>query len=496
MRYHAAIWAGLFIAGTAQAAPDPTVHYSLKPLLTDGQMTAVQIEMRFHATQARTEVDLPDFGAGHYYQYRNFKAVEVIGATAVEIPADQPGHRLVTAAPGTEITVRYYIDANRKAGEEAPIDTDMTYPVIGPTRFYIMGETVWPSVVSDADLPATFIADMPAGWAFASDLENLPALGGTDANVRKTILIGGSDVHIETIRTSHTRLRIASAGRFDFSMADFNDRMTRVVETEQAFWDDGQPDFLVTLAPTTPQPGRLSIHGEALNGAFAVMAVPYAPMDPISFNLAHEYFHSWNMRKLGQYAPGHEALSYWFSEGFTDYYGRKLALKSGVVGLDAFIGEWNASLDRYAGSRHKLAPNSDLDAHYHADEDWTKAIYDRGAIVAVYLNAKWRVKGVTLDRFMHSLRDKVAADPALAALPTRQRIAAAAAALGVPADDELTRFIDKGEAIALPEDAFGGCIRVVTDPGNDKTPYVRQHLVLPNTLTADETKACVAAVTG
>ncbi len=66
----------------------------------------------------------------------------------------------------------------------------------------------------------------------------------------------------------------------------------------------------------------------------------------------------------------------------------------------------------------------------------------------------------------------------------------------MPADDELTRFIDKGEAIALPEDAFGGCIRVVTDPGNDKTPYVRQHLVLPNTLTADETKACVAAVTG
>jgi predicted metalloprotease with PDZ domain len=496
MRYQTVILTGFLIAGPAQAAPDPTVHYSLKPILTDGQATAVEFEMRFHATQARTEVDLPDFGAGHYGQYKNFKAIEVTGATAMLIPPDHPSQRLITAVPGAEITVRYHIDANLKAGDEAPINTDMTYPVIGPTRFTIMGETVWPTVNSGGDLPATFAADMPAGWAFASNLENLPAMGGTDAEVIKTILMGGNDVHIETIQTPHTRLRIATAGRFDFTMADFNDRATRVIETEQAFWNDGQPDFLVTLAPTTPQPGRLSIHGEAMNGAFATMAVPYAPLQDISFNLAHEYFHSWNMRKLGQWASGHEALSYWFSEGFTDYYGRKLALKSGVVSLGQFVTDWNAALSRYAGSPHKLAPNSDLDTHYGADQAWTKAIYDRGAILAVYLNAKWRAKGVTLDRFMHSLRDRVATDPALAAMPTRQRVATVAAGLGMSANDDLTRFIDKGEAITLPEDAFGGCIRVVTDPADDKIAYVRQQLVLPTAMTADEVKACTAAITG
>lgn len=495
MRYGVILVASLLVAGSAKAAPDPTVHYTLKPLMTNGQMTAVEFRMRFNATQAQTEVDLPDFGAGHYYQYKGFKDIEVTGATAVVIPPDQPAHRLVTAVPGAEITVRYRVDANLKAGEDAPIKTDMTYPVIGPTRFYIMGETVWPVVNSGSDLPATFAAEMPAGWAFASNLENLPAMGGTDAEVLKTILMGGSDVHVETFQTKHTRLRIATAGHFDFTMAAFDDRVTRVIETEQAFWNDGQPDFLVTLAPTERRPGWLSIHGEAMNGAFATAAVPDAPIEAISFNLSHEYFHSWNMRKLGQWEGGYEALSYWFSEGFTDYYGRKLALKAGVVSLDQFIAEWNASLNRYARSPHRLAPNSDLDAHYHVDEDWTKAIYDRGAILAVYLNAEWRPKGVTLDRFMHSLRDGVAANPALGAMPTRQRIAQVAADLGVPADDDLTRFIDRGEAITLPEDAFGSCIRVVTDPPDAKIDHVRQRLVRPETLTADQAQACAAAIT-
>ena len=461
MRYHLAIWAGLFIAGSAHAAPDPTVHYSLKPLLTDGQMTAVQFEMRIQATQAQTEVDLPDFGASHYYQYKAFKDVVVIGATAVAIPPDQPGHRLITAPAGTEITVRFHVDANREAGQEAPIATDMTYPVISPTRFTIMGETVWPHIEGGDDRPATFAADMPAGWAFASNLENLPQMGGKAGDVLKTILIGGQDVHVETIQTPHTRLRIATAGRFDFTMADFDQQVTRVIATEQGFWDDGQPDFLVTLVPM--EPGHLSIHGEAMNGAFANIAVPDAPLQDMAFDLSHEYFHSWNPRKLGRYETPNPATGYWFSEGFTDYYGRKLALKGGVVSLEQFVADWNAALNRYNASSHKTAPNSDLGAHYGEDQKWTKAIYDRGAVLAVYLNAKWRTKSVTLDHFMHSLRDRVATDPAFAAKPLEARVDAVATALGVTAGDELARFIDKGEAITLPADAFGGCVQVVTE---------------------------------
>jgi predicted metalloprotease with PDZ domain len=318
--------------------------------------------------------------------------------------------------------------------------------------------------------PATFSADLPAGWVFASNLQNLASLGGTEADVVKSVLMGGIDVHIDTFQTAHTRLRVASAGRFDFTAADFNDRVKRIIATEQAFWGDGQSDFLVTLAPITRKPGGMSNHGEGRSGGFAMITVPDTPLEVLSFSLAHEYFHSWNPGELGGADPDPEATGYWFSEGFTDYYGRKLALEAGVVDLTQFVAEWNMSLNRYAGSAHRLASNKELSEHPWTDAAWQKAPYDRGAILAVYLNAEWRGRGVTLDRFMRTLRDRVAADPKLGALPFRQRIAAVTTGLGVPVDEELTRYIDRGEAIVLPEDAFGGCLRVLSDQVPDFAP--------------------------
>ncbi len=566
MRYQGLVLASCLVAGSAQAAPDPTVHYSLKPLLTDGQMTAVEFEMRFQAQQAETEIAMPGNWARGTDYYKAFKDVEIVGATAVATPPDRPERRLITATPGTEITVRYHVDANLKAGEEAPIATDMNYPLIGPNRFYILGESVWPYVASNGLQPAAFSADMPAGWAFASNLQDLASLDGTEADVVESVMMGGTDVRIDTFKTPHTRLRIASAGRFDFTAADFSDRVQRIVATEQAFWGDGQPDFLITLAPITPTPGYISNHGEGRSGAFAMITLPNTPIEVLSFSLAHEYFHSWNPRKLGGADPDPEATGYWFSEGFTDYYGRKLALTAGVVSLAQFVADWNMALERYAESKHKLASNKDLSEHAWTDKDWQKAPYDRGSILAVYINAEWRTKGVTLDRFMHTLRDQAAADPALGALPFRQRVAKVATSLGVPVDGELTRYIDAGEALTLPADAFGGCTQVVTetianvdfgydraktraagsfvgvaqdgpayragiregmkwrdidgDPTNSsvpvtirvrdgdgheqtftylpqgKTSFVRQRVVVPTGLTAEQEKACAAAITG
>jgi predicted metalloprotease with PDZ domain len=214
----------------------------------------------------------------------------------------------------------------------------------------------------------------------------------------------------------------------------------------------------------------MSNHGEGRSGGFAMITVPDTPLEVLSFSLAHEYFHSWNPGELGGADPDPEATGYWFSEGFTDYYGRKLALEAGVVDLTQFVAEWNMSLNRYAGSAHRLASNKELSEHPWTDAAWQKAPYDRGAILAVYLNAEWRGRGVTLDRFMRTLRDRVAADPKLGALPFRQRIAAVTTGLGVPVDEELTRYIDRGEAIVLPEDAFGGCLRVLSDQVPDFAP--------------------------
>lgn len=465
----AVILAGLLAALGAQAQ---TVDYTLKTML-DGQgaLAAVEFDMHFKAAQAQTEVDLPEAWGGGRDFYKLFRDIKIDGATSVTIPADQPAQRLVTAAPGADITVRYHLDANRKAGEEAPIDTDMTYPVIGPDRFYILGEQVWPGVAGDGPLPSTFHADVPDGWTFASDLQDLALAGGTDNDVIESVMMGGRDVHIDTVTTPHTRLRIASAGKFDFPPSDFNAHVTKIIATEQAFWGDGQPAFLVTLAPIESVPGRQSMRGTGRGDAFAMMTVPDMPPDRISVTLSHEYFHSWNIARLGGPQAGNEeATGYWFSEGFTDYYGRKLALRAGVIGLPAFVFEWNEALGRYAASPHRTAPNADVRDTFWSDDDWQKMPYDRGSILAALFNAEWRTKGVTLDRFMLAMRDRAAADPDFGKLTLVERVAAVSASLGVPAADELTRHIDNGEAIHLPPDAFGGCLRVADEEAYDVYP--------------------------
>ena len=468
MRYQAAVLAGLLIAGQARAAPDPTVAYSLKPVLTNGQLTSVAFEMRFYASQAQTEIDLPDSWGGGTDFYRALKDLEITGASEISIPPDQPAHRLITAAPGAPIVIRYHLDANRDAGEEAPADTDMTYPVIGPDRFHILGQQVWPTLAGDDDLPATFHADLPDGWTLASNLENLAAIHGTDTNVKRSVMLAGRDVHITSATTPNTQLRIATAGTFAFPLSDFDDRVTRIITTEQAFWGDGQPAYLVTLVPITATPGAQSNRGTGLGDAFAMMTAPDMPIARISVSLAHEYFHSWNIDRLGQPEPDPDtATGYWFSEGFTDYYGRKLALKAGVISLEDFAAEWNEAMSRYATSPHKTAANADVRDTYWQDPAWQKMPYDRGALLAAYLNAEWRPKGMTLDRFMHALRDKVAVDPAFGTEPIHERVEQMAADLGVPVSGELTRFIDKGDAIVLPPDAFGGCLQVTTEDAPD-----------------------------
>ena len=52
---------------------------------------------------------------------------------------------------------------------------------------------------------------------------------------------------------------------------------------------------------------------------------------------AHEHFHTWVGGKIRN--DKQEELNYWWSEGFTDYYSRVLALRSGGLSIEKFIDE-------------------------------------------------------------------------------------------------------------------------------------------------------------
>ncbi len=446
---------------TAYAAPPVTpIEYSLKPVFDGDALSALDVTITFKASsEGKTELDLPDHWGGGKKLYSYLSDVTVDGADSVTTPAPQT--RIIISKPSARLTVHYQLKATLKAGEEAPIQTNMTYPLIGPSRFYILGPTIFASIDGREDSPVRFKWQDVKGWTFASDLEHLPQ-NATLEDIRQSVLFGGKDVHVTQIHTPHTDLRIASAGKFDFDQAGFDDRVTRVIAAEQAFWNDGQDHFLVTLAPVTRLFGAQSVRGTGLGDAFAMITTPDIPEEKLTTTLAHEYFHSWNIQKLGGPEVG-EASGYWFSEGFTDYYARKLALRAGIIDLKDFVGVWNEALNNNAISPAKTVPNSTIAADFWNNPDVSQRAYDRGATFAAYLNAKWRDKGVTIDQFMLALRDAVKAHPEMAKQPIMTRLQTVADNLGVPLADDLALYITKGEPLDLPEKAFGGCLRVVTE---------------------------------
>ena len=474
MRSVSGITAAMFLMAThgASAATDPAVHYSVSTDMNGNDLNAIVFEVRFNADDdGQTEIYFPNHWGGGNDFYKALKEIMIDGASHVETPVDHPEARILTSKSGAPITVKYRLYTNLAKGREGPVDTDMSYPIVGPGRFYLTGQQVMLWVDGRDDGQATFSAHMPKGWIFASDLEDLALGGGTPNQVFSSVMLAGKDVHVDRMQTAHTHLRIASAGHFDFAIPDFNDRVAKIIETEQAFWNDGQPAFLVTLAPLDSRTGITSMRGTGLDDSFAMITTPDVPVGMLSVTLAHEYFHSWNYRKLGSwYGAGDEALGYWFSEGFTDYYGRKMALRAGVIDLNEFVKRWNDALGEYAASSHRTAPYAEIRDNFWKDNDWGQMPYDRGAQVAALWNRRWHDQGVTLDRFMLTLRDRVAADPAFAAQSLPERLKSVAIQLGASVEPELSGVIAQGDTISLPADTFGGCLTVINEDAADFDP--------------------------
>jgi predicted metalloprotease with PDZ domain len=175
--------------------------------------------------------------------------------------------------------------------------------------------------------------------------------------------------------------------------------------------------------------------------------------------LAHEHFHTWNPLQLGGFDRERPVLGYWFSEGFTDFYARRLLVRSGLLTPQAFADVWNYTLLGYDGSPLNRTPNRDL-------TEWgpnSSLPYLRGALLAAVWDQRLRDASsgqINLDSVVKRVRALEAARPGASTATALFRQAMAESGLDVSGD--LERYIEKGELISLPSDVFGPCVRIVS----------------------------------
>ncbi|HPR06917.1 MAG TPA: PDZ domain-containing protein [Denitromonas sp.] len=137
---------------------------------------------------------------------------------------------------------------------------------------------------------------------------------------------------------------------------------------------------------------------------------------------SHEYFHSWNVKRIRPAAfipydlsrETHTPLL-WLFEGFTSYYDDLALVRSGVLAVEDYLGllgKTVSQVQRGAGRLKQSVAESSFDAwtkYYRQDENAANAIvsyYSKGALIALALDLQIRLHSEgaqSLDDVMRAL---------------------------------------------------------------------------------------------
>lgn len=445
------------------AASRPNLNvYRLAPVLEDGKFRAVSVTISLPAdADGETRLRLPaEWGGGE----RLWRFLQDPAVTGGQLSKSDEKTWVITSRPRAPLTVRYRV-VSAYDGPPPPDGPNYGQPIIGPDGFYLIGHTIFATPEGRDTDQARFVWDAAgSSLRLATDLSPLETAPASIERLGPSVLMAYPDLVEARRDVGGAPLTVAMRGQFSFTAEAFADMAARSIGAVRAFWGDGKAPFLITLAGQPAPQGWTSYRGTGLDDAFAVISTQNTKLEDYRLFLTHEYLHTWNAARLGGAIEGpREPAGYWFSEGFTDYYARRLALRSGLVDLETFAAAWNEALEAYATSSAISANNDQIIARFWSDKAVQKLPYQRGAQLAVLMDGRLKAKG-GLDRVMLAMRDQAARQRgANRRIPAPEALVPVAQNLtGVDLTPEIDRFVTRGERILLPPGAFGGCLTVET----------------------------------
>lgn len=454
----------LLTIGAADPSQQSTIAYELAPEMQGQTVAALNVTIRLRAEKSGlTTLDWIDSWAGERKLGQWARDIRVEGSTAVSRAPN--GGRIIRSAPGAPLVMRYKI-VSAYAADPTVKDSEQARPVIRPGWFYSVGEVLYARPAGRDGALASFAWQGPKNVGFASDTEHSKGLANrprTVGDILESIAIGGRDLSVISVNLNGAPLRIALVGRFGFDARAFEATAQKVVAVEREFWRDTRPGpFLITAIPLASDPGLVSFGGTGRSDAFATWIDRSADLPSLTWLLAHEYFHSWNVRQLGRFPDKVEAEAYWMSEGFTDFYARRLMLRAGLWTKERFVADWNEMLRAYAASSFRETGNVEAAVKFWSGNYQAEKIpYQRGALLAALWDRQLRERGgIGLDDVLRAQRQRTflaGKTPELTAAFTAEMDRA-----GIDIRPDIDRYLTKGGAVLLKENAFGGCARVTT----------------------------------
>ena len=424
-RLIAAWWFVVVLASSAAAAPPGFAFTVSTP---DPASHQYHIRLRCDGLPGDTaEFRMPVWTPGYYglFDYagsvRNFAATDG-GSRPLAFSKSGPNAWVVQKGPAKTVLLSYDVVATSPFVANAFLDETRGYITPGALFVYVPGQL---------RRPATVTVELNPRWStVATGLEPVPKgpphtfrAADFDILYDSPILIGNLET-LPTFQIKGIPHRFVGYALGDFDRKQFVDDLRAVVEAgTQVIGDIPYREYtFIGIGP-----GRGGI--EHANST----AVPFSGIGPdrasrirtLSF-LAHEYFHSYNVKRIRPIALG--PFDYdrpnltdmlWVSEGFTSYYEYLMLVRSGRMTpqelLDALT-RTIAAVENNPGRLFQSAAASSRDT-------WTQGPFGRGAsgvrrTISYY--DKGLVLGLLLDlRIRHETQNRKSLDTVMRTLYQR-----------------------------------------------------------------------------
>ena len=363
------------------------------------------LEIAIDLAGAPSGASVFDLGApwgGVEHPEAEVREVHAVDSAGTQIPVEK-GETAWTVrhAPNERLHVVYTLTStHRKGGHDA-----FHRPILEPHLIQVIGNTgiLRPRHLADAKRAITVRWKLMPGWTAVSSYGDAPEVVTTATldEFRDAVFLASDRLHLVQRAINGTRLDVAIVNDFAFGDDVLVDLATRVVTAQRAFFaEPGPPYFLITAVPLGDQTGEYG--GTGLTSSFAVfLSKRFADTQNLAWLLGHELFHSWNGRVIQPDPP--EELMYWFTEGFTNFYARRLLYRAGIVDLAGYVQQLDEELAQYYLSSVRDVANQEIREGFWKSHELERLPYQRGDVLALVLDRALVARGSSLDALMKAL---------------------------------------------------------------------------------------------
>jgi predicted metalloprotease with PDZ domain len=485
---------GVRSRGPGNLPPDLDARYTFELVRAAETFVRVRVEAR-GTREGETTFAIQEHWGGVEHFEEGIRAVEVRDRAGRALSVERPASNRwsVRHAPSEAIEASYEI---APTGTEVEDSREGRYrPVLVPSLFHLIGETglLWPEHLEGDEPRAIEVCWRgfeEAGWKVISSFGAEPTrfrVSRSLPDFRHALFLAG-DLRLHRVPLPGGTLDVAIAGTdWEFTDAAFVEMATKIVESGRDFFDDHRyPTFRISLIPVGKKdPRSHSLGGTGLVDSFALFLRPSTRLElepgggrGLRGLLAHELFHHWNGQRIERVEP--EPLVYWFSEGFTDFYARRLLLRSGLLTPEEYAADLNESVAGYFTSPVRNEPNERILADFWRNGDVEKLPYRRGDVVAVLTDAAIRKASGgarSLDDFMRDLLERATSGGEK--VSTESLVEGIGRATSTEFAERIRRIVVDGETATIEADVLEPCLegRVETvaafEPGFDVEASVK-----------------------